>query len=70
MTKWVIDERQVVHWNVCGEKQGKATPYVTVPKTESEMAAWLARPDQSGGMITHRGPSALTACPTCILSES
>lgn len=77
--KWVIDGNQIVHVNICGDKAGPSTPYfpqrvvrttgkpVLMPVTSAEeMFEHLARPDSSGGMITHTGPSMIHPCVECI----
>lgn len=80
--KWVVDSEQTVHVNICGAKVGAVLPYfpqrivrndaskpslVTVPTVEL-MVEHLARPDSSGGMVTHQGPCMLKPCAECIPS--
>lgn len=80
MIKWVIDESQTVHVNICGARLGISTPYfpqrivydeagkpsLAVVPTIELMLENLARPDSSGGISTHSGPNMLSACSECV----
>lgn len=56
---WVIEGISTVHYANCDEIASPSTPYMTTPKTASEMLAHIARPDTKDKMP---GPSILGAC--------
>lgn len=63
MSRWCIDEIEVVHNASCRLAEGRTRPYSVKLKTNEEMLANLARVDTAHG---HEAPSVLAACEGCI----
>lgn len=82
-TKFVIDASQMVHTSYCQAIGEKPHPYIAsrilrdaddkpsldVVHDYVQMAEHLSRPDQSGGLSHHSGPSMLKPCTLCIPSD-
>jgi hypothetical protein len=63
VTRWCVDEAQVVHNTMCKAAVGAVTHYVSKPKTNVEMLDSLARPDSAHG---HEAPGLIRGCEFCI----
>lgn len=66
MTRWCIDETQVVHNIMCKDARGPVTSYVSKPKTNEEMITHLARADRKDG---HDLPGIVRGCEHCIPAD-
>lgn len=66
MTRWTIDEEQIVHNAMCKAASGQVVHYVTKPKTNGEMLEHLSRADRKD---RHDLPSMLQGCLLCIPSD-
>lgn len=63
MTRWVIDELEIVHNTACRYAEGASVSYSVKLKTNDEMLTHLAKPDVKDG---RRQDAAIVPCERCI----
>lgn len=65
---FLVDEDNYVHTWACKlDFKKEPQPYMTIPKTATELVEWLGQPDRQNQFGSlNSGPSILKTCGTCI----
>lgn len=66
MSRWVIDDLEIVHNTACRYVEGGAVTYSVKLKTNEEMLTHLARPDVKD---RRQDDAAIVPCESCIPLE-